>query len=193
MPDGVDRDQAMRRLMATGERTSHLATQLLTLARVESAGTTAVRQDIDLNMLCESVAHDVVSIAIEREIDFALETCETPVVIVGDPTLLGELIRNLLDNAFKYTPKGGGVVLAVHGSPASIAVEDSGPGVDESDYERIFAPFARVARIDRDIGAAVGGTGLGLAIVREVAQAHSATVGIERSRMGGASFVVRFA
>jgi len=192
MPDGPERDQSMQRLIATGERTSHLAAQLLTLVRAESAGTTGVSQDIDLNALCESIAHDVLPQALARDIEFAFERSAAAVATTGDPTLIGEMIRNLLDNAFKYAPHGGSVVLAVHADPPRVRVDDSGPGIADSEKERIFAPFARVPQTDAVTGMAIGGTGLGLAIVREVAEAHDARVAVERAPLGGARFVVSF-
>lgn len=194
MPDGADREQAMRRLTATGERASHLATQLLTLVRAESAGTTSERVRVDLNTLCEVVALDVIPHALAREIDFALDThAAGPVEIFGDATLLGEMIRNLLDNAFKYTPTRGSVSLTVRTDPPACVVDDSGPGVAPSDHDRIFAPFARVPLVDSETGLPIPGTGLGLAIVKEVADAHSASVSVEKSPLGGARFIVSFA
>ena len=192
MPDGADRDQSLQRLTATGERASHLASQLLTLVRAESAGTTSVRLPVELNALCEAVALDVIPQALAREIDFAMESHAEAVQIIGDATLLGEMIRNLLDNAFKYTPIGGSVTLTVRADPPACVVDDSGPGVAQSEQNRIFAPFARVALTDSGTGAPVAGTGLGLAIVREVADAHNASVRVERSTLGGARFVVSF-
>ena len=192
MPEGAEREQSMKRLTATGERASHLATQLLTLVRAESAGTTSVRLPVDLNALCEGVALDVIPQALVREIDFALETHPSPVPIVGDATLLGEMIRNLLDNAFKYTPIRGTVTLTVRADPPSCVVDDSGPGVAPSEQSRIFAPFARVALTDSETGSPIPGTGLGLAIVREVADAHHASVRVEKSALGGARFNVSF-
>ena len=193
MPDGAEREQSMKRLTATGERASHLATQLLTLVRAESAGTTSVRLPVDLNVLCEEVALDVIPQALLREIDFALEThVGGKVEIVGDATLLGEMIRNLLDNAFKYTPFRGTVTLTVRADPPSCVVDDSGPGVAPSEQHRIFAPFARVELVDTETGLPIPGTGLGLAIVREVADAHNASVRVEKSVLGGARFNVSF-
>jgi two-component system, OmpR family, sensor histidine kinase TctE len=193
IPSGPERDQATLRLTATGQRASHLATQLLTLVRAESAGTTSVRLPVELNALCEAVALDVIPYALARHIDFSMDSHSTDVEILGDATLLGELIRNLLDNAFKYTPLYGSVALSVRADPPTCCVDDSGPGVAESEQHRIFAPFARVALTDADTGMPVPGTGLGLAIVREVADAHNASVRVERSALGGARFVVSFA
>jgi two-component system, OmpR family, sensor histidine kinase TctE len=192
LPNGAERDQAMQRLTSTGQRASHLATQLLTLVRAESAGTTGMRVPVELNALCEAVALDVIPNALARHIDFSMDGHVEPVEILGDATLLGELIRNLLDNAFKYTPMHGSVALTVRADPPTCSVDDSGPGVAASEQHRIFAPFARVALTDANTGVPVPGTGLGLAIVREVADAHNASVRVERSALGGARFVVSF-
>jgi two-component system sensor histidine kinase TctE len=183
----------MTRLTSTGRRANRLANQLLALARAESAGTTSAREPVELNALCESVAHDVLPQALDREIDFAFEPSDKGAEIMGDATLLGEMIRNLVDNAFKYAPRGGSVLLAVTSAPVSIVVEDSGPGIAPQDRERVFAPFARVAQLDTVSGAPIAGTGLGLAIVSEVAQAHDGRVSIETSLLGGARMVVSFA
>jgi two-component system sensor histidine kinase TctE len=193
LPDGVERDQALVRLVATGQRASRLANQLLALVRAESAGTTSAREPVAINALCESVAQDILPQAIEREIDFAFEPSDLPIEVVGDATLLGEMIRNLIDNALKYTPRRGTVVVSVRAQPDRVIVDDSGPGIAETDRERVFAPFARVAQLDPESGAAISGTGLGLAIVREVAQSHGANVHIESSPLGGARLVVSFA
>ncbi len=186
------RDLALKQLLETSSRANRLANQLLSLARAESAATTSHTEAVSLNALCESVAHDVLPQALERNIDFEFERAATEQHVVGDATLLGEMVRNLLDNAFKYTPKGKSVSLSVLESPTRISVEDAGQGIDVIDYERVFAPFTRLTRYDEGGTHPIGGTGLGLAIVREVAAAHRAFVQIERSRWGGARFVVSF-
>ena len=136
---------------------------------------------------------DSIVLSIHPHNDRGCAVAAAELAVMGDATLLGELARNLVDNAFKYTPRGGSVVLAVLGEPSRIVVDDSGPGVAEADRERVFAPFSRVAQLDTESGTPIPGTGLGLAIVREEAQAHGATVGIETSSMNGARFVVSFA
>ncbi|MFN3629685.1 MAG: sensor histidine kinase, partial [Casimicrobiaceae bacterium] len=103
-----------------------------------------------------------------------------------------ECVRNLLDNAIKYAPREGSVRLSVLADPPRIMVEDSGPGIDPADRERIFAPFARLPRQDSGSGQWVGGCGLGLAIVREVAMLHRARLEVERSELGGARFLLTF-
>ncbi len=111
--------------------------------------------------------------------------------------LVGELVRNLVDNALQYTPAGGTVTARVQHDPAApflvLEVEDTGPGIAPGERELVFRPFYRA------LGTQVDGSGLGLAIVQEVAARHGATVTIDdaRPRSGetadspGARFTVR--
>jgi two-component system, OmpR family, sensor histidine kinase TctE len=186
------REHALAQLLQTSSRANRLANQLLSLARAESAATTSQTQTVELNELCESVAHDMLPQALERNIDFSFERAEIEQSVLGDPTLLGEMVRNLVDNAFKYTPRGKQVSLTVLTKPARIVVEDAGDGIAESDRERVFAPFTRVPKFDEGGTHLIAGTGLGLAIVLEVASAHGAHINIESSRWFGAKFVVTF-
>jgi two-component system sensor histidine kinase TctE len=126
--------------------------------------------------------------------------------VLGQPILLRELIRNLVDNALQYTPAGGTVTVRLVADPFGqvvvLQVEDSGPGIPPAEREKVFHPFYRT------LGTEVDGSGLGLAIVREIAQQHAAEVTLEdanlRHRSGlaeqgvaaygpGARFTVRFA
>ena len=100
------------------------------------------------------------------------EGAETPVEINGNPLLLAELLNNLVDNALRYTPRGGHITVRVQslGEQGVLEVEDSGPGIAPEERERVFDRFYRV------LGTLSDGSGLGLAIVREIAQTHQATV-----------------
>jgi two-component system, OmpR family, sensor histidine kinase TctE len=186
------RQETIKQLIATSARATRLVTQLLSLVRAESSGTTSQFVDVELNMLCRLVASEVLPLALERNIEFGIEAHASPVTIKGDSTLLSELVHNLVDNALKYTPRNGTVTVRVADAPPRIVVEDSGPGISAHERERVFAPFARVAQFEEGSNHAIAGTGLGLAIVEEVARAHQARIEIEQSRYGGASFVVSF-
>ena len=117
---------------------------------------------------------------------------------MGNPTLLKELIRNLVDNAINYTPSSSDVpgmitarvLIDAFGKILVLQVEDSGPGVPLAERELIFQPFYRA------LGTEVDGSGLGLRIVMEIAHLHDATIGVEDTRPGhqppGARFNVRF-
>jgi two-component system, OmpR family, sensor histidine kinase TctE len=109
-------------------------------------------------------------------------------MIQGQAGLLEELINNLIDNALRYCPEGASVTVTVSGTSfPELSVTDDGPGIAESERERIFERFHRGATVDAE------GCGLGLAIVREIATVHGATVKAQPGRDGrGTRFVVRF-
>ena len=101
----------------------------------------------------------------------------------GQPVLIRELVRNLVDNALIYTPSGGAVTVRVlhdyYGRVTVLQVEDTGVGIAEAERELVFQPFYRA------LGTEVDGSGLGLAIVREIVERHGATVSIEDARPRG--------
>lgn len=110
--------------------------------------------------------------------------------IEGDRRLLGRAVGNLLRNAHKYAT--GQIVLSAQaeGELVAIAVEDDGPGIPEDERERVFEPFYR---LDRSRDRATGGFGLGLSIARKAVALHGGSLELERSRLGGARFVIRLA
>jgi two-component system sensor histidine kinase TctE len=170
-------------------RASHLANQLLALAKAEArAENSSPASVVDLYNLADGAAHDWVQRAINRDIDlgFMLEHAQ----VAGDPVLLEELLDNLLDNALRYTPRGGAVTVrcgAELGLPY-LSVEDNGPGIPPAAHERVFERFYRIQ------GSPGDGAGLGLAIVKEVAQRHRAALQVESPNGNGQGtrVVVRF-
>ncbi len=193
--------QSLKQIGRSSMRATHTVNQLLALARAESSGKTIVRVPCDLAGLTREVMQDSVPRAMDRYIDMGYDGAspgDPGVALEGNPTLLKELIRNLLDNAINYTPSSAehpGVVTArVHVDPFGRAlvlqVEDSGPGIPESERELVFQPFYRA------LGTNVDGSGLGLPIVLEIARQHNAEIAIEDARPGqvppGTRVVVRF-
>jgi two-component system sensor histidine kinase TctE len=157
-------------IAATTDSAVHLANRLLMLARIEhSGGVEPV--PVELRALVRQVALELAVPAVSRNIDLALEA-EQELVVPGQALLLHEMVANLVDNALRYTPDGGGVTLRI-GPGRVLEVEDSGPGIPESERERVFSPFYRAAAsMQRN----PGGAGLGLAIVRDIAALHGATI-----------------
>jgi two-component system, OmpR family, sensor histidine kinase TctE len=92
-------------------------------------------------------------------------------------------VSNLVDNAIRYTPPGGTVLLRVRRLIGVVVldVQDSGPGLDPSEYDKVFMPFYRAAAA---LESNPGGTGLGLAIVRDIATVHGATLALDRAEGG---------
>ena len=193
--------QSLRQIGRSSIRATHTVNQLLALARAESSGSAMPRVACDLADLTISVVRDCVPRALEKQIDLGYEGPQAGAEggqLVGNPTLLKELIRNLVDNAINYTPSSSDVpgmitarvLIDAFGKILVLQVEDSGPGVPLAERELIFQPFYRA------LGTEVDGSGLGLRIVMEIAHPHDATVGVEDTRPGhqppGARFNVRF-
>lgn len=189
-PDAAAREAAITRLNDGIERAIQLLGQLLVLAREDGEHAAGGRwQPVDLQDLAREVLGELLPQAQARRIDLGVATSE-PLVMPGEREGLHILLRNLVDNAVKYTPEGGQVdvsLLADAGVPC-IVVEDSGPGIPEAERERVFDRFYRVA------GSSAAGSGLGLAIVQAIAQRHGARVRLGRSqRLGGLRAELRFA
>ncbi|WP_263260741.1 sensor histidine kinase [Pseudomonas sp. RIT-PI-S] len=166
------------------DRLTHLANQLLSLARIEH-GAQAVAEGgaehIDLSHLALELGLAMAPLAHARGIALALEA-EQPVYVRGEPTLLSELLSNLLDNALAHTPAGGTVVLRVL-PQGLLEVEDDGPGIPPEARARVFERFYRGGH---------QGTGLGLAIVGEICRAHQASISLHDGAQGGLRVRVEF-
>lgn len=180
-------DPAVVRLNEGIERAIQTLTQLLVLARQESAQGGGWQQ-VDLQEVARAAMGDVLPLAQARRIDLGLVTAE-PLAVRGQREPLEILLRNLLDNAVKYAPAGGRVDLSLvteDGAPC-LVVEDSGPGIPPAERQRVFDRFYRVA------GTEAAGSGLGLAIVQAIAARHGASVQLDGSeRLGGLRAQVRF-
>jgi two-component system sensor histidine kinase TctE len=193
--------QSLKQIGRSSIRATHTVNQLLALARAEASGAQMTQQRCDLARLTMDVVRDSVPRAMDKRIDLGYDGAEpgTPGVwLDGNPTLLKELVRNLVDNAINYTPSSDdrpGVVTVrvladTFGRVLLLQVEDTGPGVPESERELIFQPFYRA------LGSEADGSGLGLPIVQEIARQHQAEISVEDARPGqtppGARFTVRF-
>jgi two-component system OmpR family sensor kinase len=162
-------------------RCIRLARQLLTLARQSADIPHQSFQTIDLSAVAADAVAEAQTAAESRHTDVGVAAAASAQVR-GDADTLRLLVRNLIDNAIKYTPPGGRVDLATGAADgiAWLTVSDNGPGIPEGDRERVFDRFFRRSGSDAD------GSGLGLAIVREIANRHGATVTLTSpGRIGG--------
>ncbi|HSC97950.1 MAG TPA: sensor histidine kinase [Casimicrobiaceae bacterium] len=174
-------------LHAATVRASHLANQLLALAKAEARADQANRLAVtDLYAVADDAVHEWVQRAIAAGIDLGFDLAHAD--IAGNALLLGELLDNLLDNALRYTPAGGTVTVRCgreQGKPY-LCVEDNGPGIPESAHGTVFERFSRLA------GSPGNGAGLGLSIVKEVVERHRAVLRMETPAGGGTRIVVTF-
>lgn len=171
---------SLQQIARSSTRATHTVNQLLALARAETTGRTLPTAQIDLARLVTEVVQDSVPRALEHGVDLGYEgPDEVPdaCMMDGNPTLLKEMTRNLVDNAINYTGTGGMVTVRVLTDRFSgvhvLQVEDNGPGIPESERELVLQPFYRA------LGTNVDGSGLGLAIVHEIAQQHNAVMLME--------------
>jgi two-component system sensor histidine kinase TctE len=196
--DPVALKQALEQIALSSQRAAHSVNQLLAMARAEDREIAKRKVRLDLATLVREVVRDFVPKALDKRIDLGYEGAEPTAgaQLMGEPVLVGELVRNLIDNALQYTPAGGVVTARVledpFGQVVVLQVEDSGPGISPAERELVFQPFYRA------LGTGVDGTGLGLAIVQEIAARHGAelAVGEAVTRHPGAGpgalFTVRF-
>jgi two-component system sensor histidine kinase TctE len=161
------------------DRLAHLANQLLSLARIES-GAQAIAEGgaeyIELGSLARDLGVALAPLAYKRGVALELEA-EAAVWVKGEPTLLNELLSNLIDNALAHTPEHGTVIIKVL-TPCILEVEDDGPGIPAEARAQVFERFHR-------LDPQRGGAGLGLAIVGEICRAHQATITLHDGTAGG--------
>jgi two-component system OmpR family sensor kinase len=155
--------------------------QLLTLARSDPHEPGPVTSTLALEPIAAQALGDCHALAVARGIDLSLQAAHGP-CIRGDGEALRTLIRNLVDNAVRYTPGGGRVSVRCFGDDNGgvvLEVADSGPGIAPRDRLRAFDRFHRLS-------AEQTGSGLGLAIVKAIAQRHGATISLDAGAPGGA-------
>jgi two-component system phosphate regulon sensor histidine kinase PhoR len=172
-------------------RLSNLVTDLLTISRVESGEGAVEKETLDLREPVQASARSLFPAAETKGLSPLLQIPDEPVPIHGDVEAARQIVDNLLDNAIKYTPAGGGVKvrLRIEKSEAVIEVEDTGPGIEQKHLERIFERFYRV---DKARSRELGGTGLGLSIVKHLTSAMNGHVTLDSTPGKGSTFRVHF-
>lgn len=189
----ASQEPGLQRLEQGIERASHLIEQLLSLARQDGAAAQGVLEPLALDALCRQAIADASEIGAQRGIDVGLHDCD-PAWVMGYQDGLRVLLRNLLDNAIKYSPAGGQVDLSLHATPGEgqvlLVVEDSGPGIPAQERQRVFDRFYRSSQAATQ----APGSGLGLAIVQAIAERHGAQLRLaQSSRLGGLQVEMRLA
>ncbi len=159
------------------DRLGRLIEQLLAISRLDPAAGTFQLRETELGSVCQGVLEELSLTSLTRRVELEFDRPEQPLVVRADPTLLGLLFRNLVDNALRYTPRGGRVQIRLGRDQDRIcfSVEDSGPGIEAAARERVFERF------HRELGNIEPGSGLGLAIVRQVAELHGAHIELDQS------------
>jgi signal transduction histidine kinase len=165
------------------ERMQRLVEQLLLLTRADEGAVLDQPREVDLDDLVLAEAARV------RRAGLTVDSAGVGATrVLGDRSALGQVVRNLVDNASRHASARVLLTLGTRGTEAQLSVEDDGPGVPHDQRERIFARFVR---LDEARARDAGGSGLGLAIVEEIVRIHGGSVSASESALGGARFVVR--
>jgi signal transduction histidine kinase len=183
-----DYQQVLTSSLEEIERISRLVEGLLLLARADSGVLRMDHKPVDLPQLVAEVAAQMQKMAADQGVSLRQEDL-APVTLYGDKEQLLRLLRNLIDNAIKYTPAGGRVTLSLRGdgSQARISVTDTGIGLSEAEQAQIFTRFYRAAQARSQSG---GGAGLGLCIAQSIAEAHGGKIQVHSSPGQGSTFTV---
>ncbi|EAW31778.1 sensor histidine kinase [marine gamma proteobacterium HTCC2143] len=156
------------------DRMGHSIEQILAFHRLSPDRFLASPEVVDIKKIAQQTIVDLYSACERKNLNIAIEG--TTVLVEGDRFALATLLKNLVDNAIKYTPVNGTIVIAIAamGSVATIAVEDSGSGIKEADLQRVFDRFYRVG--SATLQADIVGSGLGLSIVDHIVQLHRGSI-----------------
>ncbi len=185
--DGVEEPdpETLQVMMTQSERLSRLVEQLLDLSRLESGEMPLQREAVELRPLVSEVLSEIEVARSGREVRLEDRVPHDLPPVLADRERVHQVLFNLLDNAVRFTPRGGEVVVSAHRVDArcEVSVADTGPGIPPEHLPRLFERFYRVdpARSQKD-----GGTGIGLAIARSVVEAHGGRIRAE-SQVGKGS------
>lgn len=181
LSDPAELQACLRHLQISTERSVRLANQLLSLARAEPEAN-LVLKNLDITDLARSVTEQWVPQALSHEIDLGFEFESGQAVVAGDAVFLRELLSNLIDNSLRYCPAGSVVTVRVQRRAGStrLQVEDNGPGIPESERERVLSRFYR---LPAHAGIS-NGCGLGLSIVKEIVIRHQGSIELGASGQG---------
>jgi two-component system sensor histidine kinase TctE len=179
---------ALYQMQNSANRLSHTVNQLLVLAKSEPVDGTYEFKSLNLSELIRSTCMDWAPKALHKQMELSFENANRDLFILGDESLLRELLSNILDNAICYGRDKGNIAVQLTASPQPVlVVEDDGSGIPQSEKEKIFERFYRIQ------GTTGNGCGLGLAIVKEIAELHNIRMDLNNTCVeGGTRFVLTF-
>jgi two-component system sensor histidine kinase TctE len=182
----TEKDETLQAIRTNIRQMARLAHQLLTMSQVEPGGRPLRIQPVDLIAAARRALESLVGLALGRDMDLGFDPRAKEAIVRGDPTMLQELVVNLVDNALRYTPAGGVVTVGIEraGADWQLSVRDNGPGIAPEERERVFERFYRV------LGSGPEGSGLGLAIAKEIVEACGGRITLADPDSGAGLLVV---
>ncbi|MCL5272944.1 MAG: ATP-binding protein [Gammaproteobacteria bacterium] len=179
--DIEEKNQALQKLIASVNRSTHIVQQLLTMSRLVPEATSLNDADeVNLGKLTREILAMLAPSAVEKQIELEFESDDKIPLISGNPTALGILVRNLVDNAIRYCSENGRVIVRLSKQDNELVLEvgDNGPGIPPELQARVFERFFRV------LGNKSPGSGLGLAIVQQICDLHGGRVVLDSPKTG---------
>jgi two-component system sensor histidine kinase TctE len=177
-----EKDETLEAIHGNARDMARLANQLLTLSNVEPDGRLHRTEPVDLVAIARRALESQVGHALSRDMDLGFDPKVQEAEAMGDATMLHELVVNLVDNALRYTQRGGVVTVGIDAAAEMwlLTVRDNGPGIPTAERQRVFERFYRV------LGTEAEGSGLGLAIALEIAERGGGTIALSHaSETGG--------
>lgn len=185
--DIEEKNQALQKLIASVNRSTHIVQQLLTISRLVPEAT-GLQDEVQINLgkLIREIMAMLAPAAVEKQIELEFENDDRIPKIYGNATALGILIRNLVDNSIRYCYENGRVLVRLfrNNNEVVLEVNDNGPGIPPELQSRVFERFFRV------LGNKSPGSGLGLAIVQQICELHGGRVILD-SPQSGTGLIVR--
>ena len=174
------------RIKQSGKVLLVLLNDLLDLAKLESKGTTFIFEPTDLHMLTQSVINEFDTMLSERGMSLRYDPSDFDENVALDADKINQVLRNLLNNAIKFSPHRGIIDINIYRMERSVRVSvcDQGPGIPQDELEAVFDKFVQSSKTKTG----AGGTGLGLSICREIIAGHGGRIWAENRPEGGAEF-----
>jgi two-component system sensor histidine kinase QseC len=176
-----EKNQALQKLIASVNRSTHIVQQLLTMSRLVPEDTGKQEEDtVNLGKLTREILALLAPSAVEKQIELEFENDEKIPKFNGNSTALGILIRNLVDNAIRYCTENGRIIVRIirHNEEVMLEVSDNGPGIPAEHQARVFERFFRV------LGNKSPGSGLGMAIVQQICELHGGRIVLDSPTIG---------
>ena len=180
-PEAAETRSAVTRAIAEADAVLATFDALIAIARAEAGTGRAAMESVDLSAVVNDMADLYRPLAEQKGISVTVNIAEG-YRISGHRQFLSQAVGNLLDNAVKFTPAGGGIAIALSRDPARLIISDSGPGIAAADRARVLQRFVRL-----DASRSAAGSGFGLSLVAGVAKLHGAELELSDSDLGGLS------
>jgi signal transduction histidine kinase len=185
-----DQREDLREMQRGAERAMFLIDQMLDLSQIEEGGLLLSIEPVELASIVEVVRQEIAPRIAERELTLQVEVPATLPPVAADPDRARQILRNLADNAVKFTEKGTIAITATEiGDGVELVIRDTGIGIAPDALERIFEAFHQG---DGSMTRRFGGAGLGLTVAQQVANLMGSSIGVESPPDGGSTFTVRF-